>query len=127
MRSIDSYTEELRTSLTLRNLDTSTIQDIIREVSSECSSYEQAMTQFGTPDAYAQNYEERQAPRGGTIFTVISVIAAIIWIVVMHIVRDSETNILANLAVTYLPALSLMVLGIIVDFSRFQARVRHTR
>ncbi|MGO2052833.1 hypothetical protein CIK76_00650 [Glutamicibacter sp. BW80] len=127
MSSVATYIDELRTSLTSRHIAIDTIRDIVREVDSESSSYEEATSSFGTPGEYAKSFPEGKKPKGSAAFLAAAVILAVLWVLIQLITRDKNSEGLANFAMTWLPAWGLIALGITIDFSRFLARVRKSR
>ncbi|WP_404288227.1 hypothetical protein [Glutamicibacter arilaitensis] len=130
MKNIDTYLEELRFNLSLRNQNTDTIRDILREVSSECSDYEEATNNFGTPNDYAQSFPKKDAAKGHQMFMMIGLALGILWPVFQLINRDQDPeglNGLGTIARTWLPALGFIALGILIDFSRALGRSRKSR
>ncbi|QCY48642.1 hypothetical protein GcLGCM259_2936 [Glutamicibacter creatinolyticus] len=129
MTSLDSYIEELRTSLALRDLPPQTIREILREVISECSTYDQAQSQFGAPDQYAAQYPPGTPRKYQTIFTIIGLGAALAWQLGMHLVRDLlfEPGSFTSVLLTNLPPLAFIAAGLLTDFLRFTRRARLSR
>ncbi|MGP9782674.1 hypothetical protein CQ010_08280 [Arthrobacter sp. MYb211] len=130
MQDIDTYLEELRFSLSLRNLNADTIRDILREVSSECNNYEEATDNFGTPNDYAGSFPKKGAAKGHQMFMMIGVALGILWPAFQLIDRAQDPdglNGLGTIAKTWLPALGFIALGILIDFSRALSRSRKTR
>ncbi|HJX80384.1 hypothetical protein [Glutamicibacter sp.] len=127
MKSITDYLDELRFNLSLRNLDVTVIRDIVREVETESSNYDEATASFGTPNEYADSFPKEAAPKGQQAFMIIGVVLGILWPMVQLVLRERTAGSMSNWAVTWLPALGFVALGIIIDFSRAIARSRKSR
>ncbi|TAP28709.1 MULTISPECIES: hypothetical protein [Micrococcaceae] len=125
--TLKTYIDELRYSLSLRNVEPATIRDIAREVESEATSYEDAVASFGTPEHYATSFPSTASPKSHSAFLVVGVLLAALWAVLTIIFRDRQANAFSGWAITWLPVFGLIAAGIIVDFSRSLLRSRASR
>ncbi|GAB3621576.1 hypothetical protein GCM10027417_28380 [Glutamicibacter endophyticus] len=125
MQSVDDYLSELQFSLSLRNIDNPTIRDIIAEVSSECTTYPEAIEKFGEPAEYAASFPEGRAKGYPRLFFFSGVLLAGLWIITNIVLRESSTEkaiTAGSMMLTYLPALGIIAVGILVDFLRAHRR-----
>lgn len=125
--TLKTYIDELRYSLSLRNVDATTIRDIAREVESEATSYEDAVASFGAPDHYATSFPSTASPKSHYAFIVVGLLLAVLWAVLAIVFRNREANVFSGWAITWLPAVGLIAAGIIIDFSRSLLRSRASR
>ncbi|MEF9872464.1 MULTISPECIES: hypothetical protein [Micrococcaceae] len=125
--NLKTYIDELRYSLSLRNVDTATIRDIAREVESEATSYEDATANFGSPAEYAESFPATASPKSHSAFILVGVALGFLWPLLAIFLRDRETMVFSGWAITWLPAFGFIVAGIITDFSRSLIRSRASR
>ncbi|MDR4534686.1 hypothetical protein [Glutamicibacter sp. PS] len=121
MKTVDDYRRELRFSLFLQELDKTTIRDILDEVSSECSTYAEAVEKFGEPEEYASAFPEVKTKRRMPLFMFIGSTLAILWIISNIVRRETSADdavTLGHMLVTFLPALGIIALCILIDFLR---------
>lgn len=125
--NLKNYIDELRYSLSLRNLDVVAIRDIAREVESEATSYEEAVANFGTPEEYAKSFAANPSPKSHSAFILVGLVLGVLWAVLMMFFRDRGTITIPAWASTWLPAFGFVAAGIIIDFSRSLIRSRASR
>lgn len=104
--NLKTYIDELRYSLSLRNVDTAN---------------------FGSPAEYAESFPATASPKSHSAFILVGVALGFLWALLAIFLRDRETMVFSGWAITWLPAFGFIVAGIITDFSRSLIRSRASR